>query len=402
MEGNMKYGVLMHKTTMNLGDDIQSYASAQFLPHIDYMVERENIDSFRSEGNEPVGVIMSAWWMWQKWNWPPAESIVPLLVSMHMNNYNIRRKASPIQDEWLQGIGGEFFRANGPVGCRDQTTLDFFKERGFDCYFSGCITLTLPKQKKTPDAGTYVCLVDLKPSLEEAAREWLKDSGLEIRVMSHHCDYRRSDATMEERFASVEDTLTQYQNARFVITRRLHVSLPCLAMETPVLAIVNMEDEGNTSRWAPYYDWVHNVSEKDFTEGRMDYDYHNPPENEKKYMPTREALISRINQFIDETKDCTLSAGEIKKTSYTEEEARRWQFDLMHWTLDTWLHQNRGLLDERNKYKKRAATLEKRLKNQNGGALPEEVARIRQLEKQLEDITLKDWAKARLKRKGKH
>ena len=40
----MKYGVLMHKTTMNLGDDIQAYASAQFLPHVDYLVERENID----------------------------------------------------------------------------------------------------------------------------------------------------------------------------------------------------------------------------------------------------------------------------------------------------------------------------------------------------------------------
>ena len=62
----------MHKTTMNLGDDIQAYASAQFLPQIDYMVQRENIDSFQSEHNEPVGVIMSAWWMWQKWNWPPA------------------------------------------------------------------------------------------------------------------------------------------------------------------------------------------------------------------------------------------------------------------------------------------------------------------------------------------
>lgn len=394
----MKYGVLMHKTTMNLGDDIQAYASAQFLPHVDYLVERENIDSFRSEGNEPVGVIMSAWWMWQKWNWPPAECIVPKLVSMHMNNYTIYRKASPIQDEWLQGIGGDFFRANGPVGCRDQTTLDFFTERGFDCYFSGCITLTLPKQKKTADAGTYVCLVDLKPELEAAARAWLKDSGLEIRVMTHHCDYRKSTASMEERFAAVEDTLTQYQNARFVVTRRLHVSLPCLAMETPVLSIVNMNDAGNTSRWAPYYSWVNHVSDKDFIEGNIAYDYQNPPENKKEHLATREALSNSIRSFIEETKDCTLPIGEVKKTAYTEEEARRWQNELMHWTLEKWLHQNRGLLEERNKFKKKAATLEKRLKKENGGALPEELTKIKTLEKQLEDITLKDWAKAYIKR----
>ncbi len=323
---------------------------------------------------------------------------MPKLVSMHMNNYTIYRKASPIQDEWLQGIGGDFFRANGPVGCRDQTTLDFFTERGFDCYFSGCITLTLPKQKKTADAGTYVCLVDLKPELEAAARAWLKDSGLEIRVMTHHCDYRKSTASMEERFAAVEDTLTQYQNARLVVTRRLHVSLPCLAMETPVLSIVNMNDAGNTSRWAPYYSWVNHVSDKDFIEGNIAYDYQNPPENKKEHLATREALSNSIRSFIEETKDCTLPIGEVKKTAYTEEEARRWQNELMHWTLEKWLHQNRGLLEERNKFKKKAATLEKRLKKENGGALPEELTKIKTLEKQLEDITLKDWAKAYIKR----
>lgn len=358
----MKYGVLMHKTTMNLGDDIQSYASAQFLPHIDYLVERENIDSFKSEGNEPVGVIMSAWWMWQKWNWPPAECIVPKLISMHMNNYTIYRKASPIQDEWLEGIGGEYFRANGPIGCRDQTTLDFFTEHGFDCYFSGCITLTLPKQKTTPDAGTYVCLVDLNPKLEAAAREWLSGSGLEIRVLSHNCDYRKSDASMEERFAEVERILTQYQNAKFVVTRRLHVSLPCLAMETPVLSIVNMNDIGNATRWAPYADWVHYVPDQDFIDGKFTYDYNNPPPNKEAHIPTRDALAESIRQFIEETKDVELPIGQIKKTSYTEEEARSWQHELMHWTLDKWLHQNRGLLDDRNKHRKKAEEAEEKYK----------------------------------------
>ncbi len=402
----MKYGILMHKTTMNLGDDIQSYASAQFLPQIDYLVERENIDSFQSEGNEPVGVIMSAWWMWQKWNWPPAACIIPKLISMHVNNYTIYRKASPITTEWLEGVGGDYFRAYGPIGCRDQTTLDFFKEHGLDSYFSGCITLTLPKQKVTPDAGTYVCFVDLKPSLEQAAREWLKDSGLEIRVMTHACDYRKSDATIEERMAVVEKRLTEYQNAKFVVTRRLHVSLPCLAMETPVLAIVDMKDTGNITRWAPYYDWVHNVSEKDFTSGKVDFDYHNPPENKKDYLATREALTAQIRQFIDETKDCTLPLEQLKKTPFTEEEAHNWQHALMHWTLDTWLHKNRGLLEDHNKHKKKAAALEKNMDKEIKKTREENIRlteknrlleeKVQQLEKkvsQWEQASFVDWMK---------
>lgn len=52
----MKYGVIVHKTTMNMGDDIQSYAAAKILPHVDYYLARENLDSFR--GYETFSVNM--------------------------------------------------------------------------------------------------------------------------------------------------------------------------------------------------------------------------------------------------------------------------------------------------------------------------------------------------------
>ena len=73
----MKYGVLVNKGTKNLGDDIQSYAESLFYPHVDYMVDRETIDKFKPDKEEPVGVIMGAWYMWNKWNWPPSKYIVP-------------------------------------------------------------------------------------------------------------------------------------------------------------------------------------------------------------------------------------------------------------------------------------------------------------------------------------
>ena len=68
----MKYGVIAHTTTTNLGDDVQTYAAMKLLPRVDYFLTRERLDSFRSENNEPVAVVMNAWWMWEKWNWPPA------------------------------------------------------------------------------------------------------------------------------------------------------------------------------------------------------------------------------------------------------------------------------------------------------------------------------------------
>ena len=272
----MKFGVVIHKPTMNLGDDIQTYAAAKLLPHVDYQIDREYISDFKSENDEPVAVIMNAWWMWKKWNWPPADCIIPKLLSMHINNYGVARKSSPIYAEWAQGCGGEFFKKYGPVGCRDMASLDFFKEQGIDCYFSGCLTLTIPKQEKTEDAGTYVCLVDLNDKIRAKAMEYLKDTGLEIRVISHNCDYRKSNATFEERMAKAEEILTLYQNAKFVITRRLHVTLPCLALETPVLSIVDLKDaEGNGTRWGCYMDTVRCIDNEDFLSGNFEYDFNN-------------------------------------------------------------------------------------------------------------------------------
>ena len=37
----MKYGLLYYKDTVNIGDDIQTYAARRFLPHIDYYIDRE-------------------------------------------------------------------------------------------------------------------------------------------------------------------------------------------------------------------------------------------------------------------------------------------------------------------------------------------------------------------------
>lgn len=369
----MKFGVIIHKSTMNIGDDIQTYAAAKLLPQVDYAIDRDYIDTFETEKGEPVAVVMNAWWMWKKWNWPPAECIIPKLTSMHINNYGIERKSSPIYDEWLEGCGREYVTKYGPVGCRDQATLEFLQKQKIDAYFSGCLTLTLPQQKKTSDAGTYVCIVDLNKKLEKKARELLKDTGLEIRVMSHKCDYRNSKASLEERFEKVEEVLTQYQNAKFVITRRLHVTLPCVALGTPVLSIVDLQDVGNTTRWGVYKDMLHCVDNKEFLAENFNFDFRNPPCNKPEMQEIRKKLIAEVGQFVNEYRDCSLSVDEVRKTTYSAEEKILWQNEMMKKTLDKWLKESRKMLAEKKaieekwhgsvrklkKYKKYVAQLQK-------------------------------------------
>ncbi len=88
---------------------------------------------------------------------------------------------------------------------------------------------------------------------------------------------------LKREWQKAEEILTLYQNAKFVITRRLHVTLPCLALETPVLSIVDLKDaEGNGTRWGCYMDTVRCIDNEDFLSGNFEYDFNNPPENKKK------------------------------------------------------------------------------------------------------------------------
>lgn len=108
----MKYGLILNKNNLNIGDDIQAFATARFLPQVDYFIDREYMDDFRPEEDEPVAVIMNAWYMWHKWNWPPAKNIIPLFVGFHYADHQLAKQpGSPIKYEFLNGIGGDYLKA---------------------------------------------------------------------------------------------------------------------------------------------------------------------------------------------------------------------------------------------------------------------------------------------------
>ena len=112
----MKYGVIVYKKTKNIGDDIQSYAAAQLLPQVDYYIEREHLDVFRSNEQEAVNVIVNGWMMYNKLGWPISPCINPLYLSMHF----WENDALGVNDLFLQGLGSEDLRKHEPVGCRDK------------------------------------------------------------------------------------------------------------------------------------------------------------------------------------------------------------------------------------------------------------------------------------------
>lgn len=337
----MKYGVVVHQTTRNLGDDIQSYACLRQLPRADYVLDREHLDLFSSENDVPVATIFSAWWLWHKWNWPPAECIYPLLVGMHFNNYGPEDNGSPIENEWLEGIGKEFLQAYGPVGVRDESSIEFLNGLGIDNFFSGCITLTLPQQKETEDKGTYIVINDLNPACEKATRKWAEDNGLEVRVLTHRLGPENAKLSFEERMRLAEERLTIYQNAVCVVTRRLHCTLPCIAMGVPVVPVVGMDTYKNTTRWYPYYNWVNPLLKRDVAKGNFPYDPFHVPAPKQEILDLREELLERVRTFVEEVEGIQGTTEEVRKTTYSVQEARYWQFMLLRDVQEKWLKESR-------------------------------------------------------------
>ena len=333
----------MHKKTRNIGDDIQTYAQSLFLPSIDYIVDRDYIDSFKSENNEPVALIMSAWWMWRKWNWPPAKCIIPYLTSMHFMNWGIDNWGTSIKDEILDGIGGEYLNSYGPVGCRDINTLKLFKKHKIKSYFSGCITLTLPKMKKRKNKKEYICVVDVPQNIIDKVKAICNQNNLELKVLTHWLDDNNQKLSWNKRKENVEKLLTIYQNSKCVITSRLHATLPCLAMEVPVAFVT---DDINCDRFSPYKEYCSFMTNEEFINDK--YDILNPPKNSKKYITVRNKLIKSINKFIDETKNINCELDLLVKTKYSDEEKILWQNKIMKNALDNWFMDNKNMLIKYN------------------------------------------------------
>lgn len=193
--------------TKNIGDDIQTLSALRFCPEADFVVR----DEIGSE-NRDLALIMNAWWAEGK-SFPPKENIKPLPISMHLWDKKPFFK-KPETIIWL--------KKNEPIGCRDLYTQNLLNGLSIKCYFSGCLTLTLPEYKGKRSGIVYV---DYVPE------EWKIKGAL---CLSHYNEVG-DKLPVGERLKIAQDRLDIYKKAELVITKRLHVALPCIAMGTPVL-----------------------------------------------------------------------------------------------------------------------------------------------------------------------
>ena len=210
----------------NLGDDMQSLAALQFLPTKQYLtVDR---DTLKEYSGEPVNLIANAWYRLSAENESFSPKINPLLISIHLE--------SPI----LSPNSVNFFKKYEPIGCRDLATLKTFRSYGIKSFFSACLTLTLgekytAQETEKTDEIIFVDL-DIKKLPDKIAsplKKYLENYDLSNVISITH----RYDRNKTDNLAVIESLLKRYARAKLVVTSRIHVALPCLAVGTPVILV---------------------------------------------------------------------------------------------------------------------------------------------------------------------
>lgn len=253
----MKYSLLTYaenKRFFNVGDNIQSLAAKQFLPQVDYLLNREKLADYNKEQTK---LIMNGWFTHNTKNWVPSEKITPLFVSFHLNN-----TAAPAM---LSDKGIAYLKKHEPIGCRDKFTVETLKSKGIEAYFTGCLTLTLDSYKvDDAERGDDIYVVDplynyprnekvfynYKAFLRSILNGKLFQLGKKNKHIKNFLDKELLESAIfinqeppankysdEEKFEMAEDLLNKYARAKLVITSRIHCALPCLALGTPVIFI---------------------------------------------------------------------------------------------------------------------------------------------------------------------
>lgn len=254
----IQYAIAWQKDSDNLGDDLRTLAAMELLPRVDRVLDAGRLDMPLSDvgKGDRVAALLCGSVLKESAHWLPDGRIAPVCVGIHAS----------AEDVWgipfcqLDGAGLAYLRSCAPVYCRDESTCRLMEQAGIPCELTGCVTLTLRRPETDGrEEPPYACCVDIPPEAAAVVREFA--TGVEVREISHHNSAH--DGDFRRRMEAARALVRIYAGARFVITRRLHCAMACLALGTPVLLLYNGGYE-DVTRFAPMDGMVHTLLVKEF------------------------------------------------------------------------------------------------------------------------------------------
>ncbi len=315
----MKTGIVLFKNSTNYGDDIQALAAYNILKKVDYIFDREKLNN--PDTNEKVKLLCNGWFMKNPMNWPPAENLQPLFISMHISHNNNATKYMT-DKKWAS-----YYKAFEPIGCRDHHTVKLFQKIGVKSYYSGCLTLTFENKFTENERNDEILFVDafnknLPSKLREKYFNQLVPPSIRNKTKFIYHSHDNINMTDEERLTNAQNLIDRYSKAHLVVTSRIHCALPCLALGTPVLFLdVGFNTYNSRNRFDGTINYFNRLDNSSFrfsgikpfaliarrtglfnvlnTGKSIKFDWENPPSNPKEHLPIRKEIIDTVNQFFN-------------------------------------------------------------------------------------------------------
>ncbi len=280
---------------VNLGDYVQTLATKNVIktisPDTDFVFwDRDNLLHYH--GKKAYSIMQG--WFSHGDAYLPNENILPIFLGTHITT---EKRNTFIN--FIKHNPGYF--ENVTFGCRDTSTLEFFKSIGLKSYLSRCLTLTFPKRPKLTTQNK-VFIVNIPD-------EYLKFIPSDLVNNAEFINQRSVDTSRNFEFyvnsaekyvTMTEQVLDNYRNnASLVITSALHCASPCIAMGIPTV-LIDFED--NNDRFGSLKGIFNIYNKSDLADGKINFNPETIDLEELKHLMMKNVELS-VKQAFDEDID---------------------------------------------------------------------------------------------------
>lgn len=230
----MKYGILKFSANkINLGDYVQLEGIRQAYKRMGIKeedlikVERDRVAEYDGEY-----VVLPMTGFFTNFStlhmFPYPKKIIPVYLGFNCGDESIIEQIRDTHTGWRSD--------NLIFGCRDLVTMNLMRRNGLRAYMSGCLSICYEKRKTTPLKPKVFLYDPPKELMAYIPKELLEKSEVidtPFRKMAVNAYSSQNELDAQEMLKDIFDKLKK--EATLVITKRLHVALPCVAMGIPVV-----------------------------------------------------------------------------------------------------------------------------------------------------------------------
>lgn len=223
--------VLFRTDTINIGDAAQTLAIRLLLEKIQ-IYQNNFIERYQLQNQTQKKTVITNGWYKEKLNEVFVNKNLDYkFVGIHLNT----------NDDVYKNY---FYCDNRRIGCRDSFTRDKLKKAGLDAYTSLCLTLTFDKRPFSPKTQKDVIVNVRNIDVFKYCKNYKDYSNL-VNGNEKYINniVKRDDSKSWDFYEDLYLKRIKYlsENAKYVITDRVHTYLPCIALGIPVEYIGPMD-----------------------------------------------------------------------------------------------------------------------------------------------------------------